>query len=67
MIEASCREGLTCNERQLLKRLRRPPGYRLVGPEYRPCESLKGLVAKGYVRVLPGLLDETPQGYVPAD
>lgn len=66
MNEVPCQEKLTCHESRVLNRLRRIQLH-LVSPRYRPTKSLKGLVAKGYVRVLPGLFRDTPQGYTPAD
>jgi len=60
------RESLTSNERRQLKRLTRER-FRLVKPKHRLTKGMQGLLAKGYVRTMPGLFHDTPQGYAPAD
>ena len=52
----------TGHERMELAKLRRA-GTRLVSPKFRGV-TLQKLVAKGYVREIPGLIDGCPQGFV---
>jgi Holliday junction resolvase RusA-like endonuclease len=54
--------ALTAAERKALARLRQT-GYRLVGPNWQPSLAMRGLLEKGYVEELPGLMDGTPQGF----
>jgi len=55
---------LTVHEEKTLQRLKRD-GCRLVRPKFRPTSALRSLIEKGYVRELPGLFNDTPQGYAP--
>lgn len=60
------RPMLTGSERVALGRLKRG-GCRLVTPSETIGVTLRALVAKGYARELPGLLEGVPQGFVPID
>lgn len=60
------REAMTAAERNTLARIRRA-GNRLVRANYKPSAAVMGLVAKGYVIELPGLIPDAPQGYALAE
>lgn len=63
---SSERPALSKAERGALERLKRG-GNRLVGPATRVSQAMRGLVEKGYVRELPGLIDNAPQGFAVAE
>lgn len=63
---ADHRPPLTPSERVALARLKRA-GNRLVGVKTRVTQVIRALVAKGYVRELPGLIDGAPQGFAVAE
>ena len=54
--------ALNAGERAYLDKLSER-GLILVGSEHRQAKALKGLIEKGYVRPIPGILEGTPQGY----
>lgn len=56
---------LTAAERYALIKLRRD-GYRLCGTG-EPNAEIRGLLGKGYIKELPGLLEGTPQGFAPVE
>jgi len=60
-------DALNGTERRTLADLRRR-GVRLIRPSsLPPGKAMQSLIEKGYVRLLPGLIDGCPQGYAPAE
>jgi Holliday junction resolvase RusA-like endonuclease len=57
------RPALTASERALLKAIRTSRLFETIDPDYRPSAAMRGLIEKGYVRALPGLIEGIPQGY----
>jgi crossover junction endodeoxyribonuclease RusA len=58
--------ALTPSERRLLAAMRKDRLFQTMDPDYRPSIVMQGLIEKGYVRPLPGLIEGFPQGYIPA-
>lgn len=54
---------LTFIERMELARIRKHR-MRLVRAGYRPSQAIQGLLKKGLIKELPGVLENSPQGYV---
>jgi len=60
------RPALTPTERRVLRRLK-SSGPELVSANFHTPLQIKALIAKGYVKEIPGLIDGVPQGYAIAD
>jgi len=60
---AALRPALTSAERALLKRVK-AGAYTTIPPGFVQPPALWGLMEKGYVQAVPGLIDGVPQGYL---
>ena len=61
------RPALSATERKTLARIKRDGCRLVVGSRFRATNSIRSLLQKGYIRELPGLFRDCPQGWALAD
>jgi hypothetical protein len=64
--EDARKPALLPSERRLLAAMRAGRLFQTVDPDYRPSVVMQGLIDKGYVEPVPGLIEGIPQGFVVA-